>query len=84
VLKANSLQGVLVFGRREKRVSWGAEELIAKLLVSLSKHVIGVESFSARCSAVVLGAAKVDQTSVYYQNLHGKGHSAGDFGSLSG
>src|SRR6266404_726477 len=29
VLKTNSVQGVLVFGRREKRVSWEAEELIS-------------------------------------------------------
>jgi hypothetical protein len=71
VLKTNSLQGVLVFGRREKRVSWEAEELIAaftRLLVS--KHGFGLESFCARCRPDDPGeTAQAKRSLVYYPRL---------------
>jgi hypothetical protein len=38
VLKTNSVQGVLVFGSKEKRLSWEVEELIATLNSSVVEN----------------------------------------------
>jgi hypothetical protein len=90
MLKTNSIQGVLVFGSREKRVAWEAEELIAALTRTSFEPRFGVESFSALGSVAPLGLQGVEEFIVYYlraccqyRNLHGKGHFAGNLGSLS-
>jgi hypothetical protein len=89
VLKTNSVQGFLVSGSREKRLSWEAEELIAFTRPSF-KPRLGAESFSGGGSVGLPGLKGVEKVIVYYlraccqyQNLHGKGHFAGKRGILS-
>ena len=66
VLKTNSVQGVLVSGSREKRVSWEAEELIAAITRPSFKPRLGAESFSAPGSVDALGLQGVKAFIVYY------------------
>jgi hypothetical protein len=66
VLKTNSVQGVLVFGSREKRVSWETEELIAAFGRPSFKPRFGAESFSPRCSVTSLELQGGEAFIVYY------------------
>jgi hypothetical protein len=73
----------------EKRVSWEAEELIALARPSF-KPRFGAESFSVGGSVELPGLKGVEAVIVYYlragcqyENLHGKGHFAGEVGTLS-
>lgn len=66
VLKANSVQGFLVSGSREKRVSWEAEELMAAFTRPSFEPRFGFESFSAPGSVGSLGLQGVEESIVYY------------------
>src|SRR5258706_7351267 len=65
VLKTNSVQGVLVFGRREKRVSWEAEELISAFYSPIPGNTsLGLKFL--RPSTVGTWSAEVCKPLVYY------------------
>ncbi|MGA8216637.1 MAG: hypothetical protein WB799_23830, partial [Candidatus Sulfotelmatobacter sp.] len=66
MLKTNSIQGVLVFGSREKRVSWDTEELIGPFARPSFKPLLGAESFSARGSTALPVPNWIKQIIVYY------------------
>jgi hypothetical protein len=55
VLKTNSVQGFLVSGSREKRLSWEAGELMVAFTRPSFKPRFGFESFSAPGSIGSLG-----------------------------
>src|SRR5258708_33266489 len=79
VLKTNSVQGVLVFGSREKRGSWEAEELIIRVYSSVVENTSSGSKFLGPEQGSNLGRRGLQAFSLLPRGprMHGKVHFSG-------